>query len=151
VIRFRPLFTVLFIALWVPLQCPWAGGRAMLAREAGGAHAASLSWAHGHLHVVLQHPRTSSEHDAHTPPEGVAKVSAAHHEHPDHVLHPFTPDQFLRASAPNISLDALPCSAFVCLRYSDLPEQSSASSRAPALAHSSPTTLNSLRTTILLV
>jgi hypothetical protein len=150
VIRLRRFITVLLVAVWIPLQCPWAGGLAMLAHEANEAHEASLSWAHGHLHVVLHHARTSSAHHAHAFPEGIACGSAAHSEDTDHVLHPFTSDQFLRASASGISVGAPLCSALACLQYPTLPEQSSTSWRAPAPPRSSPT-LDSLRTTILLV
>jgi len=144
VIGLRPFFTVLLISVWIPLQCPWLGGLAMLAHEANETHEASLSWAHGHLHVVLHHPHADAL------PEGVAQVSADQHEHGDHVLHPFTSDQFLRASASRLSPGVPLCSAFMGLLYPALPQQDSASWSAAALPRYSPT-LDSLRTAVLLV
>lgn len=150
VIRLRPLLTVLLMAVWIPIQCPWAGALAILVHEADEVHEASLSWKHGHLHVVLQHPRTASEHAAQTRRDGIIQVSATHDEDADHVFHPLTLGQFLRASATNLPAYARLCSGLARSRCAAMPEHRVASWRALALSRSSPE-IDSPRTTILVI
>lgn len=143
VTRLRPLFTGLLLAAWIPIHCPWAGPLAILAHE---AHEASLNWSHGHLHVVLEHSQTWSY-----APEDTILPAAHAGQHADHVLHPFAPDQFLRATPTDVSAHAAVCwFTLSCSEWPAASAQSPVQWRAHAPPRSSPT-LDSLRTTILVV
>ena len=144
VIKLRPLFTLLVLAVWITSSCPWAGPLAVLAHE---RHEVSLNWAHGHLHVVLEHAD-----DAPHALSGNAILAVTHAgHHADHVLHPFAPDQFLRAtstgpSAPDTFYNFAPG----CSSSPAIAEPRGVRWRAHAPPRSSPA-LDSLRTTVLVV
>lgn len=151
--RLRSFLTLLLVALWLPAQTPCANALMLLGHDADGTHDASLSWDHGHLHVVFQHAHAVDSDLVRIPGYDVTVgVMPPVHgtEHADHVFHPAAPDQFIRAARG----DSSSCRVLQCALADAYGVVAPRDDRVPCnnrtRVRSSPA-LRNLRSTILLI
>jgi hypothetical protein len=136
------------LAAWLPVQIPCFPALTSLAHHDTAEHGASVSWDHGHLHVVVEHIDESAAEPG--SPAQVGPSVGDHDGHDHHVFHLGSAEWMVRIDSQDSFLTG-PSLALVAFASPTSARRSHATPMRPRVPIRANASTAHLRTTILLV